>query len=153
MSNVIDHPAAQPVPAVDCTDAMQASVADLRAAAGLLHTVARHTRQPLDPEALFFVARVASAQADDLDYIADLWRRLPADPLLPDHRAAIAGHVATLRQHAEHLGDCGDVADTCPPSRAHVAATCAALLATADALSTGNEAAWTACRTQPAPAA
>lgn len=151
--NITQHPACRSVPALDCVDANNASVEDIRAAASLLHTLARHTRRPITPAWLDHVAGVSQAQADDIEYTIDLWRRLPADPLLAADYQAIAEQVASMRRHAKHLAACGDVAATCPPSREHVADALTDLLATAEVLHQATSAAWTACRAGSGPAA
>lgn len=152
-ADITPHPACRPVPAMECADVNNASVEDIRAAASLLHTIARHTRQPITPTWLYFVARVGQAQADDIEYTADLWRRLPVEPLPAADHQAIVEHVANIRRLAKHLATWGDGADICPPSREHVADALTDWLATAGALNQAISAAWTACRAGPDPAA
>ena len=153
MNNVTQHPACRPVPAVDCVDAIDCSVENIRDAASMLHTIARHTRQAITAAWLYHVAQIGQAQADDIDYTVDLWRSLAIDPLPGTHQAVIGHQVARIRQHAHHLAAVGDDANICPPSRAHVAGVVEQLLEAVEALRQASDAAWAACRTQPAPAA
>lgn len=152
-ADITQHPACRPVTALSCVDANNASAADICAAASLLYTIVRHTRRPIAQAWLYHTAKVVQTQADDIGYTTDLWRRLPADPLPAADHQAITGHAASLRRHARHIAAISDSADTCPPSRRHVADALASLLATAGALRQATEAAWTACRPDPDPAA
>lgn len=152
-AEVTQHPACRPVPAVECVDCLTQAVENIRAAADMLHTLARHTRQPIKAAWLDIVASVMGTVADDIDHTVDLWHHLPADPLPAADHATIGKHLAELREHADLLDGWSIVADECPPSRAAVADLTARLLADAEALGEAVEAAWGACRTQPAPAA
>lgn len=153
MNNIVQHPACRPVPAVECVDCLDQAVETIRAGASMLYALAKHTRQPITAAWLDHVARVAHTMIDDIDYTADLWHHLPADPLLAADHATIGKHLAELRQHADRLDGWSIIADECPPSRAAVADLTGCLLAAAEALGEAVEAAWSACRTQPAPAA
>lgn len=95
-TDIVQHPACQPVLALSCVDANNESVEDICATASLLRAVARHTRQPITPQWLYHVARVVQTQANDLDYTTDVWRRLPAKPLPVAHHDAIARQAATM---------------------------------------------------------
>ena len=153
MNNVTQHPACRPVPALECVDCLDRAVENICAAASMLHTIAKRTRQPVTPEWLCLVARVTHSMAEDIDYTADLWHGLPADSLLAADHKCIAEHVANLRQQADRLEAVIDLIDVCAPSREGIADLTARLLETAQALHQTTEAAWAACRTQPAPAA
>ena len=153
MNNVTQHPACRPLLALECLDSIGLTLDDIRASAGMLHTIATHTRQPVTQRPLHFLARFGEAVADDLDRTADLWRRLPVEALPAADHEVIRAHVATIRRQAANLGDVGDTAYVCGPSSQGVAALTARLLDAAEAVRQATNAAWSACRAQPEPAA
>lgn len=153
MNNVTQHPACRSLLALECVDSIGLMLEDIRASAAMLHTIATRTRQPVTPPPLYFVGRVAQTMANDIDHTADLWRRLPVEALPAADHEVIRAHVASIRRHAADLGDVGDTADLCAPSSQGVAALTARLLDAAEAVQHATNAAWSACRAQPEPAA
>ena len=152
-ASITQHPACRPLLALECVDSIGLALEDIRASAAMLHTLTKCTRQPVTPPPLHFVGRIAQTMANDLDHTADLWRRLPVEALPAADHEVIAAHIASIRRHAANLGDVGDTAYVCAPSSQGVAALTARLLDAAEAVQQATNAAWTACRAQPEPAA